>query len=151
MIVEYIKATGTICAAHYGQEWNASDWTNYETNNPGQGVINVSNTYTTTYGKYIQINDGVGTLHDTTAMDISVSVSPDSFGYYPLVSDNSTYLDFTDVPQDSTITVDGTSAGTMDSSGIFRFTAQHAGFYSVAFTKAAHEGQTFEVQASDNI
>ena len=151
MIVEYIKATGTITAAHYGQAWVADDWADYESNNAGKAVINVSDSYTTTYRKYIQVNDGVGTLHDLTLMDIAVSVSANDFGRYPLTSDNSAYIDFTNVPQGATITVDGASAGTMDASGVFRFTAQHAGFYTIAFTMTAYEGQTFEVQASDNI
>ena len=151
MIIEYNKTTMEICAAHYGMAWNASDWTNYESNNAGKGVINISDDYTTTHKKYLQINDGVGTLHNISTMSVSASVSANSFGKYPLLSDNSAYIDFTGIPVDSTCTVDGTSAGTMDSSGTFRFTAQHAGTYEILFTKPAYEGAFFEVTASDNI
>ena len=150
-IIEYIKTTKRIVAAHYGQTWDASDWSDYESNYSGQAVVNISDDYTTTAGKYLQINDGVGTLHDTSNMSISVSVSADSNGYYPLVSDNSAYIDFTSVPNGTTITVDEISAGTMDSSGTFRFTAQHAGYYTVLFTLTAYESKHFEVTASDNI
>ena len=151
MIVEYNITTGAISGAHYGRVWNASEWVNYETNNPGKAVISISDEYTTTFQKYIQINDGVGTLHDLTVMDVSVSVSASEFGHYPLLSDNSAYLDFTGVPEGSTITIDASSVGTMDASETFRFTAQDAGLYEIFFSKVAHEGAYFQVLASDNI
>ena len=150
-IIEYIKTTKKIKAAHYGMTWNASDWTSYESDNPGQAVIQVSDSETSTHRKYLQVNDGVGTLHDTSLMTISVSVSAASDGKYPLLSDNSAYIDFTSVPEGATCLVDGTNAGTMDASGIFRFTAQHAGTYGVSFELTAYETEYFGVEASDNI
>ncbi len=150
-IIEYDKTTKAIRGAHYGQTWNASDWTSYESDNPGKAVIAVSDEHTTTHRKYLQINDGVGTLHDTSLMSVSVSISIGSDGKYPLLSNNTAYIDFTGVPQGATCTVDGTNAGTMDSSGTFRFTAQHAGLYGIMFELTAYEGTYFEVKASDNI
>ena len=32
-IIEYIKTTKQIKSAHYGMTWDASDWTNYESEN----------------------------------------------------------------------------------------------------------------------
>ena len=84
-------------------------------------------------------------------MSISVSVSANSDGKYPLLSNNSAYIDFTGINEGATIYVDNSSVGTMDSSGIFRFTAQHAGNYGITFELIAYEGQYFEVKASDNI
>jgi len=150
-IIEYIKTNKQIKSAHYGMTWNASDWTSYESDNPGQAVIQVADSETTTHRKYLQVNDGVGTLHDTSLMTISISVSADERGSYPLLSDNSAYIDFTSVPEGATCLVDGTNAGTMDASGIFRFTAQHAGTYGVSFELTAYESEYFEVTASDNI
>ena len=150
-IIEYNKTTKAIRAAHYGMVWDASDWTNYESENSGQAVVPISDDETTTHRKYLQINDGVGTLHDTTLMSISVSVSANSEGKYPLLSDNSAYIDFTGINEGATIYVDNSSVGTMDASGIFRFTAQHAGNYGIKFELIAYEGQYFEVKASDNI
>ena len=69
-IIEYNKTTKAIRAAHYGMVWDASDWTNYESENSGQAVVHISDDETTTHRKYLQINDGVGTLHDTTLMSI---------------------------------------------------------------------------------
>jgi len=150
-IIEYIKTTKQIKSAHYGMTWDASDWTNYESENSGQAVISVSDDETTTHGKYLQVNDGVGTLHNASSMTISISVSASSDGTYPLLSDNSAYIDFTSVPQGATCLVDGTNAGTMDASGVFRFTAQHAGNYGVSFVLTAYETEEFGVKASDNI
>ena len=150
-IIEYIKTTKKIKSAHYGMTWNASDWTSYESDNPGQAVIQVADSETTTHRKYLQVNDGVGTLHDTSLMTISVSVSANERELYPLLSDNSAYIDFTSVPEGATCLVDGTNAGTMDASGIFRFTAQHAGTYGVSFELTAYETEYFGVEASDNI
>ena len=151
-IIEYKKTTKAIKSARYGEVWNASDWTNYETDNEGYAVVWVSDTEKTTHGKYLIIaENGTGSFGDTTSMSISVSVSANSNGEYPLVSDNSAYIDFTSVPEGTTVSVDNIVAGTMDSSGIFRLTVQHAGYYGVLFELTAYETTYFEVNASDNI
>ena len=151
-IIEYKKTTKAIKAARYGEVWNASDWTNYETDNSGYAVVWVSDSEKTTHGKYLIIaDDGTGSFGDTASMSISVSVSAETNGDYPLVSDNGAYIDFTSVPNGATISIDDIAVGTMDSSGTFRFTAQHAGYYGVLFELTAYETTYFKVNASDNI
>ena len=152
-ILEYDKTTKAINAAHYGRVWDANEWTNYETNYPGKAVIFVSDANTTTHRKYLQIaEDGTGTLHDTTLMDISVNKTLDSFtNQYSLTSDNIDYIEFTEVEENATVYIDTVSIGTMDATGIFTFTAQEAGVYGIKFELLAYESIYFEVLASDNI
>ena len=77
MIIEYKKTTKDITAAHYGRAWADADWADYETNNPGYAVIAITEeNATSVYKKYLQINDGVGTLHDSSDMSVSVSTTP---------------------------------------------------------------------------
>lgn len=151
MIIEYKKTTKDITAAHYGRAWADADWADYETNNPGYAVIAITEeNATSVYKKYLQINDGVGTLHDSSDMSVSVSTTPDSNNIYSLVSNDTAYIDFTSVPEGATVTVDGTAVGTMDSSGTFRFKAQDAGMYNVAFALTSYEPLNYTVVTSDN-
>ena len=151
MIIEYKKATKDIVAAHYGRAWVDADWEDYETDNPGFAVIAITEeNATSVYKKYLQINDGVGTLHNSSDMSVSVSATPDSNNIYSLVSNNTAYIDFTSVPEGATVMVDGASVGTMDSSGVFRVKVQDAGMYNVAFALTAYEPINFTVVASDN-
>jgi hypothetical protein len=151
MIIEYKTSTKDITAAHYGRAWANADWADYETNNPGYAVIEIAQeNVTSVYKKYLQINDGVGTLHDSSDMGVSVSATPDSNNIYSLVSNDTAYIDFTNVPEGAIVTVDETSVGTMDSSGTFRFKAQDAGMYNIAFALTAYEPINFTVVTSDN-
>ena len=142
-IIEYNTTTKAIRGAHYGREWVEEEWSDYSTENPGFAVVFVSDENTSSFRKYLQINDGVGTLHETTLMDITMSGTT-------LIADDSDYIDFADIPEGVDIKIDSISVGTMDGTGEFRFTAQEAGIYSIIFELLAYEPVYYEVTASDN-
>ena len=141
MVIEYDTTTFEIRAIHYGMVYNASDWSGY--NVSGQAVAK-SDEDQDCYNKYAIIaGDGI-TFTTGNISKFSISQSKTQ------ISANDTdYCDFTGVPQDTTITIDGAASGTMDSSGTLRFKAIHAGNYQITFTKQHYVRLSMHVQADD--
>ena len=67
-----------------------------------------------------------------------------------VISANDTdYVDFTGVPEGTTIKIDGVSKGTMDASGTLRIKATEVGLYDVVFEKTLYRRITMSFRAID--
>ena len=137
MLIEYKTATQEITGIHYGRADEDAEVSAFSKS--GHTLVKLADE--PTEGKYLRIVSGTASLAAVTAFNISASKSlvtseVTAYTYYSMISDNSDYIDFTNVPEDTSIYVDDmdTVAATGDASGIFRFKATEAGTVSMSST-----------------
>ncbi len=154
MLIEYKTTTQEITGIHYGRADEDAEVSAFSKS--GYTLVKLADE--PTEGKYLKIVDGVESLAAVTAFDISASKSlitseVHTYTYYSMISDNSDYIDFTDVPEGTSIYVDDmdTTAATGDASGTFRFKATEAGTYGIKFYKIGYNSMYLEVKAHDNV
>jgi len=154
MLIEYKTATQEITGIHYGRADEDAEVSAFSKS--GHTLVKLDDE--PTEGKYLKIVSGTASLAAVTAFNISASKSlitseVHAYTYYSMISDNSDYIDFTGVPEDTSIYVDDmdTVAATGDASGIFRFKATEAGTYGIKFYKIGYNSMYLEVKAHDNL
>lgn len=142
MIIEYDTTTKEILTVHPGKKYVASEWTSY--NRPGYAIAKSDTDFQDTFNKYAIIDsDGITfTLGNLSIFSISQSKT--------VISANDTdYVDFTGVPEGTTIKIDGASKGTMDASGTLRIKATEVGLYDVVFEKTLYRRIAMSFRAID--
>tara|TARA_Y100000310_G_scaffold330460_1_gene402132 strand:+ start:2578 stop:3030 length:453 start_codon:yes stop_codon:yes gene_type:complete len=141
MIVEYDTITKEIRAAHYGREYVASDWSSYSIS--GQAIANCPDEENIA-GKYVVIaEDGItGSFTNLTYFDISVTK-------VAISANDTDYCDFSGIPEGTTVYIDNTASGTIDSDGTCRFKAIDIGTYVIKFWKQNYASSSFSITADD--
>lgn len=142
MIIEYDKTTKEIMTVHPGKKYVASEWTSY--NRPGYAIAKSDTDFQDTFNKYAIIDaDGITfTLGDLTLFSITQNKS------YMSANDTD-YIEFTGVPEGTTIKIDGVSKGTMDASGVLRVKATEVGLYTATFEKLLYRTISMAFRAHD--
>lgn len=141
MIIKYDKDTGKMYSAIFGQDdnWTAEMMTDWETTHSGEGCVKITDGDIAL--KYY--NSSSNDMQNWT--DFSLSQNKTT-----LTSNGTDYIEFTSVPEDTKIYVDGTLVGTMDSSGTYRMGCTDSGTYGILFKKYAYEWHYVEAIANDN-
>tara|TARA_Y100000004_G_scaffold42140_2_gene46032 strand:+ start:1037 stop:1465 length:429 start_codon:yes stop_codon:yes gene_type:complete len=142
MILYYDTETGAVMATAMGQDdsWTdemLTDWTN---KNATQTAVKTADSRI--INKYYDASAD----EFKTATDFNITVSKDR-----VQSNNSDYIDFSNIPEGSKISVDRGDDATMDASGVFRFTCTDPGTYEVRIKKYGYNWYYKEITAYDNI
>tara|TARA_Y100000361_G_scaffold130497_1_gene126574 strand:+ start:1563 stop:1991 length:429 start_codon:yes stop_codon:yes gene_type:complete len=142
MIVYYDTETGAVQATAIGQDdaWTdemLKDWTD---ENPKQTAVKIEDAKI--MDKYYDASSG--SLKDATDFNITLSKEK-------VQSNNSDYIDFSGIPEDSKISVDNGDDATMDASGVFRFTCTDPGIYQIRVKKHGYNWYYKEITAYDNV
>jgi len=142
MIIYYDTDTGKVMATAIGQDdaWTEEQLKEWTTENSTQTAVKIEDARI--MDKYYDASSG--SLKDATDFNITLNKEK-------VQSNNSDYIDFSNIPEGSKISVDNGDDATMDASGIFRFTCTDPGTYQIRVKKHGYNWYYKEITAYDNI